>query len=289
MKNIFIFIFLIFSSCSIWKFDEVIKRKPPHPCPPGTVWLKDNLYIDFIEMPNAGYREYLSWLYSNYSDSTTGVKDSSFLSENYYSQFLDSICWRRQLAYNEPYVELYFRYPAYDFYPVVGVSYEQVQAYCKWRSERVMEMYSAKFGKRKVGIKYPRKVTYRVPTESEWEYAASSGLDLDTFPFGREKIIDKKSNSIFLTKDNYGIDSTFSVTDSLGFLKDILAPCFSFAPNKFGLYNMIGNVAEIVAEKGIAKGGSLNHSLEESQIKKEIIYTQPECWLGFRCICEVEW
>jgi gliding motility-associated lipoprotein GldJ len=44
------------------------------------------------------------------------------------------------MAYNEPYVEYYFRHPAYNNYPVVGVSWVQASDYCVWRTDRVNEM-----------------------------------------------------------------------------------------------------------------------------------------------------
>jgi gliding motility-associated lipoprotein GldJ len=47
--------------------------------------------------------------------------------------------WRDKLGYNETYVENYLRHPAYNFYPVVGVSWEQAMRYCSWRTDRVNE------------------------------------------------------------------------------------------------------------------------------------------------------
>jgi gliding motility-associated lipoprotein GldJ len=44
------------------------------------------------------------------------------------------------MAYNEPYVEYYFRHPAYNNYPVVGVNWLQANDYSLWRTDRVNEM-----------------------------------------------------------------------------------------------------------------------------------------------------
>jgi len=48
---------------------------------------------------------------------------------------------------------------------------------------------------------------------------------------------------------------------------------------------MIGNVSEMVLEKGISKGGSWRNILEECRVGKDILYTKSEAWLGFRCVC----
>ena len=46
---------------------------------------------------------------------------------------------RSKFTYNEPLVEMYFRHPAYNNYPVVGISWEQAMAYSQWRTDRVNE------------------------------------------------------------------------------------------------------------------------------------------------------
>jgi sulfatase modifying factor 1 len=61
-------------------------------------------------------------------------------------QLPDTLVWRDELAYNEPYVEYYYRHPSFDNYPVVGVSWLQANDFAKWRSDRVNEQVLATKG-----------------------------------------------------------------------------------------------------------------------------------------------
>jgi formylglycine-generating enzyme len=96
-----------------------------------------SFYIDESEVANVHYREYLFWLRRMYDESFPDV---------YKKALPDTLVWRSELAYNEPLVEYYFRHPAYNDYPVVGVNWKQAVDYCKWRSNRVNEMMLIKKG-----------------------------------------------------------------------------------------------------------------------------------------------
>ncbi|MEO9211176.1 MAG: SUMF1/EgtB/PvdO family nonheme iron enzyme, partial [Ginsengibacter sp.] len=89
----------------------------------------NSFYIDETEVANVHYREYLYWL-SNTFDNDTAIMRMALP---------DTLVWRSELAYNEPYVDYYFRYPAYNYYPVVGVTWEQAHDFCVWRTDRVNE------------------------------------------------------------------------------------------------------------------------------------------------------
>ena len=97
---------------------------------PRTVTVS-SFYMDEGEITNYDYLEYLYWL-----DRVYVPVD---LQSVYYAALPDTACWRHKLAYNEPYVENYLRYPAYRDYPVVGVSWVQATKYCAWRTDRVNE------------------------------------------------------------------------------------------------------------------------------------------------------
>ncbi len=89
-----------------------------------------SFYMDETEVSNVDYREYLHWLRRVYVDYP----------EVYRNALPDTTVWRSPLGYNEPYVETYFRHPAFNDYPVVGVNWLQANDYCIWRTDRVNEM-----------------------------------------------------------------------------------------------------------------------------------------------------
>ena len=88
-----------------------------------------SFYMDETEVRNLDYREYLYWISRVFVEYP----------EVYKKALPDTLVWRRKLAYNEPYVEYYFRHPAYQDYPVVGVNWLQANDYCAWRTDRVNE------------------------------------------------------------------------------------------------------------------------------------------------------
>ena len=90
-----------------------------------------SFYMDETEVANTDYREYLYWLDRVFSGSYPEI---------YQRALPDTLVWREELSYNEPYVETYLRHPSYNDYPVVGVNWLQANEYCKWRTDRVNEM-----------------------------------------------------------------------------------------------------------------------------------------------------
>jgi len=141
----------------------------------------------------------------------------------------DTIMWLRdfQYAYNDPKMKMYFSSPGYSNYPVVGVTWEQAQAFCVWRTQLYNSANSV------------RCQDYRLPTEAEWEYAARGGRRLALYPWGGNYVRDAKGCYLANFKPMRG-----SYADDMGTFTMKIA---SFPPNDFGLYDMAGNVAEWTA------------------------------------------
>ena len=114
-------------SFTIGMMDEFVTA--PHNSERRTLTVS-SFYMDKYEVTNMAWKEYVAWMqyvFSNYQPELVNAV------------LPDTTVWRDELAYNDPYVENYFRHPAYSFYPVVGVTWEQAMAYCQWRTDRVNE------------------------------------------------------------------------------------------------------------------------------------------------------
>jgi formylglycine-generating enzyme required for sulfatase activity len=112
--------------------------------------------------------------------------------------------------------------------PVINVSHENAQGYVTWLSEKT-------------------KQKYRLPTEAEWEYAARAGSDKARF-WGNSEDATCQYANVFnaATRAKYKDVERKAFRCDDGFVET--APVGSLKPNKFGLYDMLGNVWEWVED-----------------------------------------
>lgn len=156
--------------------------------------------------------------------------DYDFINTYIVNIYPDTTCWVNDFenARNDVYVRMYFSNAGYNDYPVVGVSWEQANAFCAWRTE---------FLRRSLGRQGVYVEPYRLPTEAEWEFAARAGIDKNKYPWDGDLPLTERDGCFYANfkpnEGNYVKDGNI-ITSRVG----------TYSPNDFGLYDMAGNVSE---------------------------------------------
>lgn len=201
---------------------------------------------------------------------------------------------------NLTYLKYYYSHKDYQNHPVVGVTWEQANAYCAWRTEKRRETLGGELGDEQ---------PYRLPTEAEWEAAARGNSD-NLFPW--DKDIDRKA---------YAMLANFMPDDG-DFTKDgniITSKVAIYPPNTNGLYDMAGNVAEwtstVYSVAGVEAMNNVNPQInhiyandDPYRLKKKVVkggswkdpeshilsawrvaeyQDKPRSYIGFRCVRSV--
>ncbi|MFZ9388188.1 MAG: formylglycine-generating enzyme family protein [Chitinophagaceae bacterium] len=143
----------------------------------------------------------------------------------------DTLVWVRDFpaSLNETMTVKYFSQPAYDNYPVVGVSLEQAFAFCQWKTKLTRKALN-----RELSGKLDIRVS--LPGFREWEAAASEG---------RDSVILQNKNGNYLYNFGNIVDGNRITVKSYrddGFF--YTAPVMSYPAGAYQLYDMRGNVAE---------------------------------------------
>ena len=119
-----------------------------------------SFFMDKYEVNNLNWNEYLHWLDVVYGAVAPELVEKAKP---------DHTVWRDDLAYNDPYEDNYFEHPAFSFYPIVGISWNQAMTYCQWRTDRVNEMALINAGALAIPAFADLQPTDDEATKDEWE------------------------------------------------------------------------------------------------------------------------
>jgi sulfatase modifying factor 1 len=222
---------------------------------------------------------------------------------------IQSQVWEKHSPF--PYMQYYGESDIFWDYPVVNISYASALAYCSWLTSEYEKLPNRPF----------KRVIFRLPTEAEWELAAVGTNKHFVYPWGGPYVQNSKGNYLanyapfleaFLIHEtdpemmkpgyNYLFYRNDSIQKEAYYLNfypysesinigidgaQYTNKCTSYYPNKFGLYNMSGNVSEMLLEKGKSKGGSWDSHMFDIEVKSQQQYETANPTTGFRVFMEV--
>ena len=255
-----------------------------------------DFYMQETEVSNADYQLFLEDLLRQ---RLFRHIDTASMGETDWISFLpDSIA---QLPASELYK---MGVPTDDNHPVLNISYRAAELYAQWLSEVYNQDPRRRDG---------RKVRFRLPTMEEWVYAASSGRNNAPYPWGGPYY--RNAKGCYLANFNAALPQDVSPEVRARFVQAmaqsaeersmsfeeldrkrqldncddggwLTVPVETYHPNDFGLYQMSGNAAEMLAEEGQIIGGSWLDSSSLLQIGRVEDRSLPHPSTGFRLVME---
>lgn len=260
-------------------------------------------WLDLRAAAKKEFKEDADYTNGAFANRPQGMKDRSvYIHNEDINIYPDTLAWIHDYtyAYNEPLTETYFWHMAYDNYPVVGVNWNQARAFCVWRTNK-FNNYLISHGGMKMG-------EFRLPSESEWEWAARGGHHLNPYPWGGPYT--RNAQGCFMA--NFKPLRGDFVAD--GGPQTIIVG--HYPPNDWGLYDMAGNVSEWtssafdpvaynfiwdlnpdnqynakpdddpVMKRKVVKGGSWKDIAHYLQVTTRAYEYQDtaKCYIGFRCV-----
>lgn len=202
-------------------------------------------------------------------------------------------------------------------YPVVNISHRAALEYCRWLTAE----YNAYRGRKRF-----RQVIFRLPSLKEWQIAAlgysgfTSWNILDnTVPVvvspdslnmvprkGTHKSIEVSDvlypwyGSYYYRRSPHNHKGCFLANFRIDYVEhpcpasnpaydgwSMMGRTASYFPNNIGLYDVVGNVAEMIDEPGKACGGSWDDEPAQSTIHSIKTYPHANATVGFRVFMEV--
>lgn len=268
--------------------DNVFKKKHSSSytyIPSGDLYLEnekssiEGFHMVVNEVTNAEYRKFLAYLGHNN------------MVEEFQIAQIQNDGWElhrgTDASYLEPLKGNYATHPSYDHYPVVNITKEAATLYCTYLKETL----------NRDAMKNGFVVTeVRLPTLNEWIYAAKGGYNDAPYSWGSyylrnaEGYVLANYNMIGTEniRTNYETGELEVVQNKDSYNSSYTAPSVSFLPNDYGLFNMCGNVAELIADSDKAAGGGWRSTGYDIQVTSQLPFEDYSCDVGFRPILMIK-
>ena len=147
--------------------------------------------------------------------------------------------------------------------PITGITFEQASKYCEWKENIINQ-------NRKVQIKIS------LPSIDIYKKVITN---IDSICRKKCDTCNKPFINCKLPKCPLKEKEKIITTEGQGVIR-----VDAYWPNKFNLYCLQGNAAEMTSTKGIAMGGSFRQYARESYNDQTQPYSKAEDWIGFRYI-----
>jgi formylglycine-generating enzyme required for sulfatase activity len=157
--------------------------------------------------------------------------------------------WQFALTNYQPYQNHYASHEAYLDFPVVNIDFNAALQYCEWLTNWYHQQKGRTY----------QKVVFRLPTEKEWDQAASANGKHEKYAWNGNETTNKKG---------------FDLANWQQGNQAVTAKVQSYYPNALGIYNMSGNVAEMTADGQTLKGGSWFQHVES------LAWSAAKAWKG---------
>lgn len=198
--------------------------------------------------------------------------------------------WKKIGISGKKMAEMYASHPAFDDFPVVNITSKGAELYCNWLSEKLNESLPA-----------GQKIHFRLPTKAEWNRVTFGEDTTQIYAWKGNRLEDDKGRY----KANFSpIGEAAIARDNEGnfiVVKDALNPSYKmkqhlnmicvstmYSPNHFGLYNLNGNVAELLYNGKEAVGGSWMSTGYDIRNKSVQAFHGASIDVGFRVVAVID-
>ncbi|MEL6561281.1 MAG: SUMF1/EgtB/PvdO family nonheme iron enzyme [Bacteroidota bacterium] len=231
----------------------------------------ESFVISKMEVSNRQFNEFLTYLKEN--GQTELYEKVNFKNE------LWSEIGTPQMA------EHYHVYKGFQEFPAVNVSREGAEAYLQWLTDEFKKVN-----------KTDNEVVFRLPTKAEWIRAARGNDHNHTYAWGSPYLRNAEGlyncNFKRIGAENIYFDEE---TNSYQVLQQqdkpevfITSYVGDYPANQFGIKNLNGNVAEMVADEDVAMGGSWNDTGYDVRIESTRKFEKASPFVGFRPVMVVK-